>query len=55
VPYQDHETHLTWHYRNTDIEFGAYQARELQIHLVPLFKRLVSPVLSRMPSAFALR
>ncbi|CAG8455562.1 11472_t:CDS:2 [Ambispora leptoticha] len=37
---EEKEINLTWHYRNTDPEFGAWQATELQINLEKLLSHM---------------
>ncbi|KAI9189068.1 Trehalose-6-P synthase/phosphatase complex synthase subunit [Blastocladiella emersonii ATCC 22665] len=37
---EEKETNLTWHYRNADPEFGAWQAAELQVNLEKILAHL---------------
>ncbi|KAL1919023.1 uncharacterized protein VTP21DRAFT_2404 [Calcarisporiella thermophila] len=37
---EEKEINLTWHYRNTDPEFGTWQAQELQVNLEKLMSHM---------------
>ncbi len=43
---EEKEINLTWHYRNTDPEFGAWQAAELQVNLEKILSHMAVSVRS---------
>ena len=45
---EEKEINLTWHYRNTDPEFGGWQATELQVNL----EKILSHVAVSVPFPF---
>ena len=41
---EEKEVNLTWHYRNADLEFGSWQAAELQVNLEKILSHMAVSV-----------